>query len=616
MSDAPEDIFISYKRERRRATEHLAAILRAYGYSVWFDYGLVKGRDFGFQIDAKIRAAKATLVLWCPLAVHSPWVQEEVDLAIELDRLVPAKIVPCTLLVGTRRKDNIDLTAWDAAPNSDQLYPLLDALAAKIGRDPAPNFLALRALHDTWRLHGRLSLAAFVLEASPEPVEQARLPRVLVSGVAHDERVDESLIPVARGERPSANGTFHAADDRLFEEMEKTNTIEGYEFYLKRFPEGRHAAVVEFRLERERRAAAAAAVLAEANRQAEEAERQRLAVLKEEEERRTAHEAADRRQKAEAAAREAEAQKQRGRAEGRVLVRVAHPEGAREVWIKAGGGLDAKESFQESWKDAKTGQVLRAPEMLVVPAGEFWMGSPENEPERESVQKGTESPQHPVTIEKPFAVSRCAVTFDEWDALGLAHKPKDYGWGRGRMPVIGVSWDDIIDLFLPALNTALGLTAATGYRLPSEAEWEYACRAQAKGTQDTTPFWWGSSITPAQANYDDNYVYEGGGTKGQWRQGTLPADYTKENFKPNPWGLHQMHGNVWEWCEDCWHDSYSDAPDDDSAWTTGDCNHRVLRGGSWEFDSPNLRAAYRFRYFYGVWSFNFGFRLARTLFPS
>ena len=129
-----------------------------------------------------------------------------------------------------------------------------------------------------------------------------------------------------------------------------------------------------------------------------------------------------------------------------------------------------------------------------------------------------------------------------------------------------MSWDD-------AKAYAKWLSGKTGkdYRLLSEAEWEYACRA---GT--STPFWWGSSISTEQANYDGNYTF-GGGRKGEYRQRTVPV----KSFEPNPWGLYQVHGNVWEWCEDCWNESYNGAPGDGSAWTTGDCALRLLRGGSW-----------------------------------
>jgi formylglycine-generating enzyme required for sulfatase activity len=142
------------------------------------------------------------------------------------------------------------------------------------------------------------------------------------------------------------------------------------------------------------------------------------------------------------------------------------------------------------------------------------------------------------------------------------------------------------------------------YRLLSEAEREYVTRA---GT--TTPFWWGPSISTSQANYNGNYTYYG--AKGEYRQKTVPVD----SFDPNPWGLYQVHGNVWEWTEDCWHDTYSGAPADGSAWTTGDCTRGVLRGGSWEDDPTVLRAAYRNRLWYtpDLRNRNGGFRVARTL---
>lgn len=141
----------------------------------------------------------------------------------------------------------------------------------------------------------------------------------------------------------------------------------------------------------------------------------------------------------------------------------------------------------------------------------------------------------------------------------------------------------------------------------SEAEWEYAARA---GT--TTPFWWGTSITPSQANYDGNYVYEGGGAKGEWRKATVPVG----SFDGNPWGLFNVHGNCWEWCEDVWHDSYNGAPSDASAWMQGGgASRRVVRGGSW-LDYPQiLRFAFRFRNSSDFRNSNQGFRLGRTLTP-
>src|SRR5262249_31671028 len=138
-------------------------------------------------------------------------------------------------------------------------------------------------------------------------------------------------------------------------------------------------------------------------------------------------------------------------------------------------------------------------------------------------------------------------------------------------------------------------------------EREYVARA---GT--TTPFWWGSSITPEQANYNGSAEpYQGGGQKGKYRQKTVPVD----SFKPNPWGLYQVHGNVWEWTEDCYDDGDSGAPADGTAWTPGDGTYRVLRGGSWGDVPRDLHAASHNIYHQGVRAYNTGFRVARTVTP-
>jgi formylglycine-generating enzyme required for sulfatase activity len=253
-----------------------------------------------------------------------------------------------------------------------------------------------------------------------------------------------------------------------------------------------------------------------------------------------------------------------------------------------------------------------APEMVVIPAGKFTMGSPDDEKER----LDDEGPRHEVTIPQALAVGRFAVTFEEWDfaqaekgwasVTGVKpRKPDDWKWGRGRRPVINVSWDD-------AKAYAKWLSYRTGqaYRLLSEAEWEYAARA---GT--ATPFWWGPSITPDRANYHGNYTYEGGGAKGEYRGKTLPVD----SFEQNPWGLYQVHGNVWEWCEDVWHESYKKKSEKlrltGGAWTTGDRGRRVLRGGSWLNYPAFLRAAARDRDFTSNRNDIAGFRVARTLNP-
>ncbi len=255
----------------------------------------------------------------------------------------------------------------------------------------------------------------------------------------------------------------------------------------------------------------------------------------------------------------------------------------------------------------QVGQAFRdcndgCPEMVVVPAGSFTMGSPANEAGRSN----DEGPQRTVTIRQPFAVGKFEVTFAEWEACvaggGCAsnRSPADQGWGKGRRPVINVSWDDAKQYV-----TWLGRKTGKTYRLLTEAEWEYAARA---GT--TTPFSTGRTITPAQANFDGNYTY-GGSAKGQFRQRTIEVG----SFAANQFALHDMHGNVWEWVEDCYTENYNGAPTDGSAARETSSCRRVLRGGSWSSGPVDLRSAYRGRFTSGFRYGIIGLRVGRTLTP-
>ncbi len=238
------------------------------------------------------------------------------------------------------------------------------------------------------------------------------------------------------------------------------------------------------------------------------------------------------------------------------------------------------------------------PQMVVVPAGEFMMGSPGTEPHR-----GTEA-QHVVTIFRAFGVSRFEITFAEWDACakdgGCRGFKPDAPWGRGRMPVVNVNWND-------AAAYADWLSRKTGhtYRLLSEAEWEYAARAGS-----TTPFAFGPTLSAAQANFDASSKTELN-PKGAMRGKTLPVG----SFPANAFGLNDMHGNVFEWVEDCWHDDYKGAPADGRAWlgNPAACGGRVLRGGSWEDSASELRAAARVGGAATDRSADDGFRVARDL---
>lgn len=264
------------------------------------------------------------------------------------------------------------------------------------------------------------------------------------------------------------------------------------------------------------------------------------------------------------------------------------------------------------WRDAIPGLPASAsPEMVTLPPGRFRMGSPQSE-ERSVGYDGREEPQHEVNIDYRFAIGNYAVTFADWDAAiavgARLERPVDEGWGRDRRPVIGVNWEDA-RAYIAWLNGRLGLAGrADAYRLPSEAEWEYACRS---GT--TTPFSFGTTVSTAQANYDG--VHAGGvASTGEHRRKTMPVGA----FQANAFGLHDMHGNVWEWCEDAWNSSYDapGRPDDGSAWVTGGLSRRVLRGGSWKSDALEVRSASRINHSPLDRGNDIGFRLARTLSPS
>lgn len=232
-----------------------------------------------------------------------------------------------------------------------------------------------------------------------------------------------------------------------------------------------------------------------------------------------------------------------------------------------------------------------APELVVIPPGTFMMGSPEDEDGRDM----DEGPQHPVTITYSFAAGRHPVTFAQWEVCvadgGVSHRPSDEGWGRGTRPVINVSWDDV-QLYTQWLTRKTGRE----YRLLTEAEWEYAARA---GT--TTRYSWGDTITARNANYADS-------------RNRMTTEVCR--YPANANGLYDVLGNVWEWVEDCWHDSYEGAPADGSAWKQGgNSRWRVLRGGAWNCMAGHVRSAVRGCDSPGRRSMAYRFRVARILSP-
>lgn len=259
------------------------------------------------------------------------------------------------------------------------------------------------------------------------------------------------------------------------------------------------------------------------------------------------------------------------------------------------------------------------PEMVVVPAGTFTMGSLPSEPGRE----GDREDRAAVTIARPFAIGAFAVTRGEFAAFVAA---TGHTLDEGCYFWTGTTWEERADrswqspgfaqddrhpvtcVDLKAAKAyADWLSAKTGkaYRLPSETEREYATRA---GT--ATPFWWGATISSDMANYNGTIAYGAAqGPQGESRQATVRVD----SFRPNAWGLYNVHGNVWDWTDDCWNESNAGNPGDGSVRTTGDCTWRVARGGAWNYSPTFLRAAFRYWNLPHNRSGVQGFRVARTL---
>ncbi|BCU10425.1 SUMF1/EgtB/PvdO family nonheme iron enzyme [Microcystis aeruginosa] len=264
------------------------------------------------------------------------------------------------------------------------------------------------------------------------------------------------------------------------------------------------------------------------------------------------------------------------------------------VGVNAKGEQIKKESKQSQYfrEDLGNGITL---EMVAIPGGTFLMGTEDEEIER-LVKKFAwegfrwERPPHRVTVSS-FYMGRYPITQSQWKAIAATAKididleTNPSKFKGDELPVESVKWYQATEFC-----KRLSRETKQEYRLPSEAEWEYACRA---GT--TTPFYFGETITGKLANYNASYTYSGE-PNGEYRQQTTPVG----QFPPNAFGLYDMHGNVWEWCEDNWHDNYDGAPTDGSVWIeNGDDNRSPARGGSWYFDPSLCRSAYRYGYYFG-----------------
>ncbi len=250
-----------------------------------------------------------------------------------------------------------------------------------------------------------------------------------------------------------------------------------------------------------------------------------------------------------------------------------------------------RDCLQTQYSIEKLGDHV-ALNMIRIPAGTFEMGSPTNEEGRFD----RESPQHVVKV-SAFFLGRYPITNSQWNFVSQLPRQKrsisaSAQGTEENHPVVEIAWSDAVE-FCDRLSSYTGRP----YRLPTEAEWEYACRA---GT--TTPFYYGETISPELANYDSDYSYNNGPT-GDSPRGTTPVGQYES---ANRFGLSDMHGNVWEWCQDNWHDTYQGAPANGSAWGNDEDSYHVCRGGSWLNDPGLCRSASRLDGFI----VNVGFRVA------
>lgn len=563
------DIFLSYKKERRAHAERLAAVLEAHGYSVWWDYELAVGPDFRDQIEAKLEVSKVVIVLWCSGAIRSKFVRSEASRADKRGKLVQAYLEWVEPPLGFEEAQGQPLVNWSGEAEGEVLSGLLMALSLLLGeRRRADNII---------RLIGRMEpLAAIepMLHVQEEEAEPVGTPALVAP------------VPIAAPARPAS------ASSSRWALIEKSLDARDYEDFLDVFPQADEA----FEARRHKRQLADWATIDATTSRAIEAylkdpikAANLFAAL-------DAHARAEMRRAVEAERKAAEEREAAERA--RVEAEAAEPARRRNpgAEFRDGEGL---------------------PLMVTLPPGRFLMGSPDGELER----LDREGPQHEVHIDYSLAVGKYPVTVREFrqfieatahnmgsnarvwtsgaweDKLGMGWRNPGFSQDASH-PVTCINWAD-------AQEYVSWVARQTGraYRLLSEAEWEYACRA---GT--TTPFSFGESISTRRANYNGDETY-GAGPKGDYRQRTTLVDA----FPANAFGLNDMHGNVLEWTQDCWNDSYSGAPSNGSDRKQGDCTRRVLRGGSWLNVPRILRSASR------SWGTatsrynNAGFRVARTL---
>ena len=572
------DVFISYKREERALCQRIRDLLAALDLDVWFDERLTAGLSFDREIERALKASRCVLVLWSPEAVESEWVREEASFGKNRGVLAAARVAPCQLPFG-----------FSTVHCEDLFDPFF------VGDDPS----WLKLLARLGELTDRPGLADFSAAFAQLDACAARHPSDALADKARAVAAGgavavEGAIPPRRVVHAPPKGPV-----ARWAAIEHSLDPEDFTDFLVVFPGAEEA--FEARRNKRRLEAWARVDQTDIAEVAAFLKTGPYLALRD-----AAQRIADR--------------------------LAAADEQARSLsvppWATASASRDAAlvtlgatpRSFGIELLDVAN--HLRTV-MVALPPGRFSMGSHEGEEGHEV----SEAPQHEVEIDYVFAIGAAAVTREIFSRF-LADTGHDMGEGAyvladghwvelvgrgwqdpgfpqgGDHPVTCVNWWDA-QAFLAWLNDRTALAGQPdAYRLPSEAEWEYACRA---GTH--TPFAFGHTLSTEAANFNGRVAFGGEEASMVWRRATTPAG----RLAANRFGIHDMHGNVWEWCEDSWNQSYLGAPNTGEALPAADGAGRVRRGGSWDVGPQRCRSAARFRGDAAQRGSNTGFRLARTL---
>lgn len=572
------DIFLSYNREDQPKAKVIAKALEAEGFDVWWDTVLRAGQTYDEVTERQLHEAKAVVVLWSTRSVRSKWVRAEATLGDRKSALIPVMLEPCDRPIMFELIQTADLVGWEGDTSAPAWRALVADVRDHVDRKTKPKAAA----------------------ATPPPVDAASLP----------PRQDQDTIEAAFWM------SIKDGDDR-----------EEFEAYLERYPTGHFATLARKRLASLSSVTPQPAVIEPQPATPPppptppplEIPRVAPAELRPQH----ATQARPRQDAFKSVDRSPSIGARKKSAGSPVLFILIGVVGAAAVaafllWPK-GATEDAPAQMASAPpvqepplppdvatvqtasdpEPPKTPDVVAetppppvveatfrdcadCPEMTRIAAGAFLMGSAATE----AAHRAWEGPQREVTIPS-FAIGSREVSFAEWDACVQAggcnnYSPADRGWGRGKRPVIMVSWNDA-KAYVRWLSGKTGKT----YRLPTESEWEYTARGGA-----ATAYWWGDKFDRSR----------------------VPSGKTAEtgSHEPNGFGLYDVSGNVGEWVEDCYANSFSNAPTDGAAVTQSGCSQRVLRGGDWNDGADGLRLANRSRLAPGTRDASIGFRVALT----